>query len=164
MPLPGPCDLSAAQQGMLLLSEPKTEGTVRAASVVLAAVLVAGMAGAATVEFAGLRWDVRTGGGGPFGTGLWDDRPDSVCVDGSGALHLRLHNVGGRWYQAEVEARSIGRRGEYRFFVHAGPSVDPLLSPRLEEWELEAHNVVLGLFTLRQPRQRRGERLPVGSG
>lgn len=84
------------------------------------------------IEFAGRHWFVRSGYGGP-GPNYWSDSDQSVWVDGSGQLHLRLRNIGGTWYSAEVYSVEPTSYGMHRFFVDS--ALDAL-----------NQNVVLGLF------------------
>ncbi len=68
-----------------------------------------------TISFAGLTWDVRSGSGAP-GNGCWSDDPESVWVDDSGLLHLKIRRLpDGRWCQAEVIARSYADYGPHCF-------------------------------------------------
>lgn len=96
-----------------------------------AALAVAGSAApAATVNFAGYTWEVRSGGGGP-GPNSWSAANVAVEADG---LHLRISRTGsGAWTCAEVTmTRSLGF-GEYQFELTGRP-------------DLFDRNVVLGLF------------------
>jgi len=76
-----------------------------------------------TIEFAGRQWFVKSGYGGP-GPNYWSDSEQSVWVDGNGRLHLKLRNLGGTWYAAEVYSVERTRYGLHRFYVDA-----PLDSP-----------------------------------
>jgi hypothetical protein len=86
-----------------------------------------------TVGFSGYEWAVKepttTFGPGP---NYWS--PDNVRVDAAGRLHLRITQVQGVWYCAEVTLdRELGY-GTYRFSVDSSlGDLDP--------------NVTLGLFT-----------------
>lgn len=72
---------------------------------------------AATVDFAGVTWEVKSGTGGP-GPNRWSDAADAVWVDGDG-LHLRITTDGADWYSAEVYTQSCAPFGTYRFYVDA---------------------------------------------
>jgi hypothetical protein len=105
------------------------------AALVLVASACGGRNAPRTVEFSGYTWQVKSSeeGVGP-GPNFFSDSTDSVWVDSSGRLHLKLTYVEGRWYCAEViNTESLGP-GRYSF--HLGSPVsdfDP--------------NVVLGLLT-----------------
>ena len=72
-------------------------------------------ASARTITFAGREWTVRSNEGGP-GPNRWSDSTDSVWVDGDG-LHLKVRNVDGAWYCAEVTSVLPTRHGMHRFHV-----------------------------------------------
>jgi hypothetical protein len=82
------------------------------------------------IEWSGLRWDVRTGTGGP-GTNNWTK--ENVWVDSQNRLHLKITNVNGKWYCAELSTQIPVGFGTYTFNVYSDPSV-------------YAKNVVAGLF------------------
>lgn len=88
-----------------------------------------------SIRFAGYDWrvknsPVRTAPGGNF----FSNAPESVFVDGRGALHLLLRKVGDAWQAAEVVLwKSLGY-GTYRFELETRiDALDP--------------NVVAGFFT-----------------
>ncbi|HSL76470.1 MAG TPA: glycoside hydrolase family 16 protein [Candidatus Limnocylindrales bacterium] len=86
-----------------------------------------------TVVFDGYTWTVKTStrkiGPGP---NLFS--PDLAWVDSSGALHLRIAKLGGRWNVSEVINQATLGYGTYSWTVKADlDSLDP--------------QVVLGLFT-----------------
>ena len=85
------------------------------------------------IEFSGYKWAVRgTGYGGP-GPNFWSDSQESVWLDESGRLHLRIRKIDGRWYCAEVYTSQYTDYGEHRFLI---------------EFDLDNldQNVVVGLF------------------
>ncbi|MFH1120221.1 MAG: CARDB domain-containing protein [Bacteroidota bacterium] len=86
----------------------------------------------ATIQFAGMTWNVKNGTGGP-GPNNWSSSTNSVWVDGNGYLHLKIRKVGNTWYCAEIWAQQSLGHGEYRFYV--GSNV-----------ETYDQNVVVGLF------------------
>lgn len=96
----------------------------------MAAILSAPRLLAETLDFAGYRWSVRSGQGGP-GPNAWD--PRNVWVDASGHLHLKLVQRDGKWTCAEITLQRRLGFGRYEFEVEG-----PL--DRLDE------KVVLGLF------------------
>lgn len=98
--------------------------------IVAAAIPPAWSAPADTLDFAGFRWTVRSGKGGP-GPNTWDRR--NAWLDASGHLHLKLVIRDGIWTCAEVTLQRRLGFGRYEFEVEG-----PL--DRLDE------NVVLGLF------------------
>jgi hypothetical protein len=75
------------------------------------------------IQFAGRNWEVKVGFGGP-GPNNWSDTDQSVWVDADGRLHLRLREVGGVWYAAEVRTVLPTKYGMHRFYL-IGP-VDQL--------------------------------------
>lgn len=83
----------------------------------LVALLLNPTADARDIVFAGRVWHVKSGYGGP-GPNHWSDAPDSVWVDAAG-LHLRLREVGGTWYGAEVYSAACTRPGTHRFYLDA---------------------------------------------
>jgi hypothetical protein len=86
-----------------------------------------------TIDFAGQTWIVRTGGGGP-GPNHWSDSPESVWVDNSGQLHLKIRKQNDIWYCSEVYAPQSVGHGEYILYLATDVEV---LDP----------NVVTGFFT-----------------
>ncbi|MBN1285424.1 MAG: DUF11 domain-containing protein [Anaerolineae bacterium] len=84
------------------------------------------------IQFAGLQWIVKSGYNGP-GPNHWSDDEQSVWVDTSGHLHLKVRAIDGIWHSAEVYSVEPTSYGMHRFFVIG--RVD----------QLDA-NVVLGLF------------------
>lgn len=85
------------------------------------------------INFAGCEWIVRDVYGGP-GPNHWSDSEQSVWLDESGRLHLKIRSDGVRWYCAEVYTRYYTTYGEHRFLIEGDPN-------------LFDKNVVLGLFT-----------------
>lgn len=96
-----------------------------------AAAAIALPAQARTVAFGGLSWQVRADGKGGPGPNHWDDA--NVWLDDNGALHLKISQVGGRWYCAELETTQPLGFGTYQFWVDT----------RVDNFD---PNVVLGLF------------------
>lgn len=86
-----------------------------------------------TLQFSGITWNVRSGGGGP-GPNSWSDSPNSVWVDTEGQLHLKIRKAGNTWYCSEIYAQKSFGHGEYRFLV----------SGNFEKFDPQ---VVTGLFT-----------------
>lgn len=86
-----------------------------------------------TITFAGVEWQVKSGG--PMGPGpnYWTDSPQDVWVDEEGRLHLRIVKKGNVWYCSEVYTRDFSSHGEHRFLVDG--YID-----RMDQ------NIVLGLF------------------
>jgi hypothetical protein len=85
-----------------------------------------------TIDFAGYKWDIKSGYGGP-GPNYWSDSEDNVWVDSEGRLHLKITNRSGSWYCSEVCTQHFTQYGKHRFYV----------IHRLDELD---KNVVLGLF------------------
>src|SRR5881394_1839634 len=67
-------------------------------AVLVAMVVAAGAARAATIDWKGHTWQVTSGGM----AGVCQGSPANVTVDGSGYLHLRISNTGGTWTAAEL--------------------------------------------------------------
>jgi hypothetical protein len=101
---------------------------------VLAALAVPAAASARVVQFSGRTWYVRNSPqlSGP-GPNRFSDAANSVWVDATGALHLTIHRVKGKWQSSEVFSDPLGR-GTYTWSVDSG--VNAL-----------DRNVVLGLFS-----------------
>jgi hypothetical protein len=97
----------------------------------IAAAALALPAQARTIEFGGLSWQVREDGKGGPGPNRWDDA--NVWLDDSGALHLKISHLGGRWYCAELQTTEALGFGTYQFW----------LDTRIDDFD---PNVVLGLF------------------
>ena len=72
---------------------------------------------ARTIEFAGRQWAVKSGCGLGPGPNCWSDSEQSVWVDGSGQLHLKIRNISGTWYSAEVYTTACTQYGMHRFYV-----------------------------------------------
>jgi|GEM_PF-6873181 hypothetical protein len=87
----------------------------------------------ATLTFAGIEWNIRSGTGGP-GPNHWSNSTNSVWVDTVGRLHLKIRKAGDLWYCAEIYTKQSFGYGEYRFYVASNvENFDP--------------NTVVGLFT-----------------
>lgn len=87
------------------------------------------------ISFAGYNWNVRSGQGGP-GPNNWSS--SNVWVDANGYLHLKLSQVGGQWYAAELTSRKFFGFGTYQFQV-------------ISRFDLFDQNIVLGLFNYPTP-------------
>jgi hypothetical protein len=87
---------------------------------------------ARTIEFAGITWTVKSGFGGP-GPNNWSDSTGSVWVDAQGRLHLKIRQIGGVWYSAEVLAQESYGYATYQAKISSNP-------------ELYDPNAVVGLF------------------
>lgn len=101
-----------------------------------ALLLAAAGAGATTLHFSGYDWTVKSGN--DLGPGPCDWSDSNAWVDASGALHLKISNVDGAWYCAEIESVQRLGFGEYQFWVEG--AIDTL-----------DQNVVLGLFDYPTP-------------
>jgi len=86
-----------------------------------------------TLEFAGVTWNVKSGG--PYGPGpnLWTDDPQNVWVDDQGRLHMKIVKISNKWYCSEVYTTQFSSYGEHRFLVEG--YID-----RMDKY------IVLGLF------------------
>lgn len=85
-----------------------------------------------TVHFAGLDWYVRSGQGNPDDN-AWQDSSKSVWVDNMNRLHLKLREINGKWYAAEVRSVQPTHYGTHRFYIANRP-------------DLLDKNVVAGIF------------------
>lgn len=85
---------------------------------------------AATLDFGGHTWTIRSGEGGP-GPNRWAER--NVWLDAQGHLHLRISEENGQWSCAEVSTTRRLGFGRYEFQIEGG--ID-----RFDD------RVVLGLF------------------
>lgn len=88
-----------------------------------------------TINFSGYEWTIkqRDEPAGP-GPNYFTDDGESVFIDSSGRLHLKIRKIGKRWVCSQVNSvRSLGY-GKYIF--HIGTNVSNL-----------DRNAVLGLFT-----------------
>jgi len=88
-----------------------------------------------SIEFSGHVWKVKSSekrvGPGP---NYFSDKEDSVWVDETGRLHLKLTERDGEWFCAEVISTESFGYGTYRFFISTPlAKLDP--------------NITLGLFT-----------------
>lgn len=88
-----------------------------------------GATGGRIIQFAGQDWFVKSGFGGP-GPNNWADDEDSVWVDNSGRLHLKMRQIGDTWYSAEVTSVDYTQEGVHRFYVTT-PDITPGNTPRL---------------------------------
>jgi len=91
--------------------------------------------GSTQIVFAGRKFTVRSGAGGP-GPNAWSAQ--NVWVDAKGALHLKIANVAGEWSCAEIYSDDALGFGTYQFKVTGHPDT------------LDA-NVVLGIFNYPTP-------------
>jgi beta-glucanase (GH16 family) len=88
---------------------------------------------AAEIDWAGIKWEIRTGSGNPCATGIWSEK--GVWVDHHGWLHLKIVKLpSGQFACAEITALKRFGFGRYEVEVQ-GPigAID--------------RNVVLGIFT-----------------
>jgi hypothetical protein len=102
----------------------------------IAALSVTRASAAREVSFSGYTWTVRSSDGDEVGPGpnVFSDAADSVWVDATGRLHLRIVQRGGEWTCAEVIAQASLGYGTYRIVYDTRvDDLDP--------------NAVLGLFT-----------------
>jgi len=74
---------------------------------------------AVPLDWAGIAWEIRSGGGAPCATSTWNEQ--GVWVDARGWLHLKLHRLpSGKFSCAEI--RSVKRFGFGRYaFEISGP-------------------------------------------
>src|SRR6478672_3589613 len=78
------------------------------AGTLAACLLLPVLASAATLQFSGYTWEVRSGEGGP-GPCHWSAA--NAFVDAAGQLHLKLSQEDGVWSCAEVSLAETNRLG-----------------------------------------------------
>lgn len=88
------------------------------------------------IEFAGREWYVKDGIGLGPGNNNWSDDRRSVWVDDEGRLHLRIRQIDGVWYSAQVTSVEYTTPGTHRFYVETALN------------DLDEH-VVFGMFLYR---------------
>lgn len=76
-----------------------------------------------TLRFAGRQWIVKSGCGLGPGPNCWSDSEQSVWVDDSGQLHLKVREIDGTWHSVEVYTEACTHYGIHRFYV-IGPVDD----------------------------------------
>lgn len=86
-----------------------------------------------TIQFSGIRWQVRNGTGNPGGN-YWSDSNESVWVDEQGVLHLTIRKIDGEWFCTEISTLESFGYGEYKFYISS-------------DVENLNENVVVGLFS-----------------
>lgn len=109
-------------------------GRIGLGVLVIGFVICAQHAAARTIQFAGLTWNVKTGGPAGPGPNMWSDSLESVWVDSNGALHLKVRQIGGVWHSAEVSTQQSFGHGTYLFNVASNA-------------DLFDRNIIVGLFT-----------------
>jgi len=97
------------------------------------------------VEFAGYLWEVKSGTGLGPGPNSWSSSPNFVWVDEAG-LHLRIAQVEGTWYCAEVMLLETLGYGRYQFtFSSAVDVLDPQAVLGAFLYRDDAHEIDLEL-------------------
>ena len=91
------------------------------------------LAATSTLSFSGYTWTIKDSGTGTAGPGPNNWASSNAYVDANGYLHLKLTNVGGKWYCAEVTSTQSFGYGTYQWDVEG--QIDAL-----------DQNVVFGLF------------------
>lgn len=86
-----------------------------------------------TLNFSGYTWNIKDSGTGTAGPGPNNWADANAFVDANGYLHLKLTQVGGKWYCAEVTSTQNFGYGTYQWDVDG--QIDSL-----------DQNVVFGLF------------------
>jgi hypothetical protein len=103
----------------------------------VAAILLVGSAGARTIHFSEMDWQVKNGTGGPnpnyITQNYWSDSPDSIWVDDEGRLHLKIRYEDGIWKCAELQSLDTMKYGDYTWEI----------SDRIDNLD---PNVVFGMF------------------
>jgi hypothetical protein len=70
-----------------------------------------------TISWSGYTWDIKAGTGLGPGPNNWDDSTNSVWIDGTGSLNLKVRKSGSKWYCAEVWLPTALGHGTYEFFI-----------------------------------------------
>ncbi len=70
-----------------------------------------------TITWSGYTWNVKNGNGLGPGPNNWRDASDTVWIDGTGSLNLKVQKIAGVWYCAEVYLPSSLGYGTYEFFL-----------------------------------------------
>lgn len=110
------------------------------------AVILQADAAQKTISFSGYTWNVKgsvsdTDRMGP-GNNLWNDGSDSVFVDGSGKLHLKVKQKNGNWYSSEVYLGSSLGYGKYSWTIDSGAkNVDTNLVVGLFMYQDDTHEL-----------------------
>lgn len=74
------------------------------------------------INWSGYTWNVVTDGFGSWGNNHYSDSGNNVWIDNKGNLHLKIINVGGIWYCAEINTdKSVGY-GTYSINVVSNPA------------------------------------------
>ena len=76
--------------------------------------------GTSTFKWSGITWNVRNGGTGSPGANTWSN--NNVWVDNTNRLHLKITNVNGQWYVAELDSATPTGYGTYTFDVAINPN------------------------------------------
>jgi len=76
--------------------------------------------GTSTFKWSGITWNVRNGGTGSPGANTWSN--NNVWVDNTNRLHLKITNVNGKWYVAELDSATPTGYGTYTFDVAINPN------------------------------------------
>lgn len=100
-------------------------------SLMLTCLLGAGAANAATLNFSGMTWNVKSGSGMGPGPNTWSEQ--NAWVDTNGNLHLKISYSAGKWQCAEVWTQESLGFGRYEWYVEG----------RIDQLD---RNVVLGMF------------------
>ncbi len=99
------------------------------------------MIGQTTIQFAGQTWNVRSGTGNP-GNNNWSDSSQSVWVDGTGHLHLKIRKEGDKWYCPEIISQQSFGYGEYIFYVASNvEKYDPSVVSAMFTYENDSREV-----------------------
>ena len=89
---------------------------------------------ARTITFAGVTWNVKSGGPKGPGPNYWTDNAGDVWVDEQGRLHMTIIKKDNTWYCSEVYTTEFSTYGEHRFLVEG-------------DFDRMDKQIVLGLFT-----------------
>lgn len=87
------------------------------------------------INWSGYLWNVYTDGWGSWGGNHFSDSTNNVWIDANNNLHLKITNVGGIWYCAEVETANTVGPGTFITNLVTNP-----LNPPLDKY------TVMGIF------------------
>src|SRR5450759_789266 len=76
--------------------------------------------GTSTFKWSGITWNVRNGDTGSPGANTWSN--NNVWVDNINRLHLKITNVNGKWYAAELDSANPTGYRTYTFDVAINPN------------------------------------------
>lgn len=93
-----------------------------------------------SINFSGTRWNVKDGNMKGPGPNNWSEQ--NVFVDNDGALHLRIREIDGIWYCAEISSVNNVQYGEYTFYLSTNiENLDPKMMVGLFLYEDDQNEI-----------------------